>query len=206
MNRLTIDSDYLLKILEKLLKIPSPTGYTDTIVRFVTKELEHLGLEPELTRRGAIRAVRQGSRRNGARAVVSHVDTLGAQIKYLKENGRCALVPVGTWSSRFAEGARTTVFTEKGSYRGTILPLKSSGHTFNDEIDTQPISWDNVELRIDALSRNQEDLERLGIEIGDMVSVDPQPEFIDNGFIVSRHLDNKAGVALMLAAIAALQK
>ena len=206
MNRLTIDSDYLLKRLEKLLKIPSPTGYTDTIVRFVTKELEHLGLEPELTRRGAIRAVRQGSRRNGARAVVSHVDTLGAQIKYLKENGRCALVPVGTWSSRFAEGARTTVFTEKGSYRGTILPLKSSGHTFNDEIDTQPISWDNVELRIDALSRNQEDLERLGIEIGDMVSVDPQPEFIDNGFIVSRHLDNKAGVALMLAAIAALQK
>ncbi|MBG19096.1 MAG: osmoprotectant NAGGN system M42 family peptidase, partial [Rhizobiales bacterium] len=58
MSRLTIDSDYLLKILEKLLKIPSPTGYTDTIVRFVTKELEHLGLEPELTRRGAIRAVR----------------------------------------------------------------------------------------------------------------------------------------------------
>ncbi|MBA70547.1 MAG: osmoprotectant NAGGN system M42 family peptidase [Rhizobiales bacterium] len=206
MSRLTIDSDYLLKILEKLLKIPSPTGYTDTIVRFVTKELEHLGLEPELTRRGAIRAVRQGSRRNGARAVVSHVDTLGAQIKYLKDNGRCALVPVGTWSSRFAEGARTTVFTEKGSYRGTILPLKSSGHTFNDEIDTQPISWDNVELRIDALSRNAEDLERLGIEVGDMVSIDPQPEFIDNGFIVSRHLDNKAGVALMLAAIAALQK
>jgi peptidase M42 family hydrolase len=206
MSRLTIDSDYLLKILEKLLRIPSPTGYTDTVVRFVTKELEHLGLEPELTRRGAIRAVRQGSRRRGARAVVSHVDTLGAQVKLLKSNGRCALVPVGTWSSRFAEGARTTVFTEKGSYRGTILPLKSSGHTFNDEIDTQPISWDNVELRVDALSRSQEDLERLGIEIGDMVSIDPQPEFIDNGYIVSRHLDNKAGVALMLAAIAALQK
>lgn len=206
MSRLTIDSDYLVKTLEKLLRIPSPTGYTDTVVRFVTKELEHLGLEPELTRRGAIRAVRQGSRRRGARAVVSHVDTLGAQIKLLKSNGRCALVPVGTWSSRFAEGARTTVFTDKGSYRGTILPLKSSGHTFNEEIDTQPISWDNVELRIDALSRSQEDLERLGIEIGDMVSIDPQPEFIDNGYIVSRHLDNKAGVALMLAAIASLQK
>jgi putative aminopeptidase FrvX len=37
-----------------------------------------------------------------------------------------------------------------------------------------------------------------------MVAIDPQPEFMDNGFIVSRHLDNKAGVAVMLAAIKAM--
>lgn len=206
MNRLTIDNDYLLDILQKLLEIPSPTGFTDTIVRFVSRELESLGIEPELTRRGAIRAVRQGSRRKGARAIVAHLDTLGAQVKLLKDNGRCELVPVGNWSSRFAEGARATVFSEKGGYRGTILPLKSSGHTFDGEIDTQPVSWQNTELRIDALSRNLGDLEKLGIEVGDMVAIDPQPEFIDNGFIVSRHLDNKAGVALMLAALKSLQQ
>lgn len=206
MNRLTIDNDYLLDILQKLLEIPSPTGFTDTIVRFVSRELESLGIEPELTRRGAIRAVRQGSRRKGARAIVSHLDTLGAQVKLLKANGRCELVPVGNWSSRFAEGARATVFSEKGGYRGTILPLKSSGHTFDTEVDTQPVSWQNTELRIDALSRNLGDLEKLGIEVGDMVAIDPQPEFIENGYIVSRHLDNKAGVALMLAALKSLQK
>ena len=44
-----------------------------------------------------------------------------------------------------------------------------------------------------------------GIEIGDIVAVDPQPEFLDNGYIVSRHLDNKAGVALKLAALKAMQ-
>jgi putative aminopeptidase FrvX len=46
----------------------------------------------------------------------------------------------------------------------------------------------------------------LGIEVGDTVAVDPQPEFLDNGFIVSRHLDNKAGVAIMLAAIEAMER
>lgn len=206
MTRLKIDNDYLQHTLARLLEIPSPTGFTDTIVRYVSGELQRLGLDVELTRRGAIRAVRPGVEERGARAIVSHLDTLGAQVKSLKDNGRLSLVPIGTWSARFAEGARVTIFTEKGAYRGTILPLKASGHTYNDEIDTLPVGWDYVELRVDALARTREDLEQLGIEIGDTISVDPHTEFAENGFINSRHLDNKAGVAVMLAALKAMQE
>ncbi|MCA1298528.1 osmoprotectant NAGGN system M42 family peptidase [Stappia indica] len=206
MMRLTIDTDYLSETLQALLNIPSPTGYTDTVVRFVSVELERLGLKVELTRRGAIRAIRKGARDSGARAIVSHLDTLGAQVKFLKDNGRLSLVPIGHWSARFAEGARTTIFTGSGAYRGTILPLKSSGHTFNDEIDTLPVGWDHVEMRVDALAYSRDDLDRLGIEVGDIVSIDPQSEFLDNGFIISRHLDNKAGVAVTLAALKALNE
>ena len=206
MARHTIDTDYLLAQLQALLHIPSPTGYTDSVVRHVTQELQRLGLEVELTRRGAIRAVRQGSRRAAARAIVSHVDTLGAQVKAIKENGRLELVPIGHWSARFAEGARATVMAEDGTFRGTILPLKASGHTFNDEVDTAPVGWPHVELRIDDHTRSREDTIRLGIDVGDTVAIDPQPEFLDNGYIVSRHLDDKAGVAVMLASIEALER
>src|SRR5690606_10845428 len=86
----------------------------------------------------------------------------------------------------------------------TILPLKASGHTYGDEVDAMPIGWDHVELRVDAYANTIENLVKLGIEIGDIVAIDPQPEFLDNGFIISRHLDNKAGVAVMLAALKAL--
>ncbi|WP_249691299.1 osmoprotectant NAGGN system M42 family peptidase [Stappia sp. WLB 29] len=201
MTRLSIDTDYLSETLKALLAIPSPTGYTDTVVRYVSAQLEQLGLPVELTRRGAIRAIRRGHQDRGARALVSHLDTLGAQVKFVKDNGRLALVPIGNWSARFAEGARATLFSYSGAYRGTILPLKSSGHTFNEEIDTSPIGWDHVELRVDALAFGRADLVRLGIEVGDIIAIDPQPEFLDNGFIISRHLDNKAGVAVMLAAL-----
>ncbi|MCP4384419.1 MAG: osmoprotectant NAGGN system M42 family peptidase [Hyphomicrobiales bacterium] len=205
MSRLAIDSTYMRSVLDSLLHIPSPTGYTDMAVRFVTEELERLGLSVELTRRGAIRAVRPGREKRGARAIVSHLDTLGAQVKYLKDNGRLEIVPIGTWSARFAEGARATVFSEKGGHRGTVLPLKASGHTFDEEIDSLPIGWEHVEFRIDALSRDRQDIEKLGIDVGDIIAVDPQPEFLDNGFIVSRHLDDKAGVAAVLAALKAIQ-
>jgi len=199
-----IDVAWMKEQLAALLAIASPTGYTDTVVRHVCGVLESLGVAFDLTRRGAIRACIKGEDSAGARAIVSHLDTLGAQVRALKPNGRVSLAPIGTWSARFAEGARATLFTDHGSYRGTILPLKASGHTYNDEIDTQPVGWDHVELRIDAQAFSLGDLQALGVEVGDIVAIDPHPEFLDSGFIVSRHLDNKAGVAVMLAAIRAL--
>ncbi|MCO5734720.1 osmoprotectant NAGGN system M42 family peptidase [Rhizobium sp. SSA_523] len=201
-----IDEDYLLRQLKALLEINSPTGYTDQVVIHCSKELERLGLTPELTRRGAIRAVRQGSRRQGARAIVAHVDTLGAQVKAIKDNGRLELVPIGHWSARFAEGARVTIYSYHGAFRGTILPLKASGHTFNLEVDTLPVGWPYVELRIDAITQSAAETRALGIDVGDTVAIDTGMEFLDNGFINSRHLDDKAGVAILLAAIEALER
>lgn len=201
MARLAIDTDYLEAQLARLLETPSPTGYTDTIVREVCAEVGRLGIVPTLTRRGAVRAVLNGVTARPARAIVSHLDTLGAQVKRLKENGRLELVPIGTWSARFAEGARGTIFSERGYVRGTILPLKASGHIFNEEVDSLPIGWSHVEMRVDARASGASDLARIGIEVGDTVAIDPQPEFLRNGYIVSRHLDDKAGVAIMLAAL-----
>ncbi|HAD83828.1 MAG TPA: osmoprotectant NAGGN system M42 family peptidase [Brevundimonas sp.] len=196
-----IDLDYLNARLGELLNLPSPTGYTDEAVWALCRELERLGLDYELTRRGAIRVRLPGLEATPARAIVAHVDTLGAQVKAVKDNGRLELVPIGHWSSRFAEGARCTVFAEGGGYRGTILPLKASGHAFNEEVDDQPVNWRQVELRIDAVTHGRADTLALGVDVGDIVAIDAQPEFTDSGFIVSRHLDDKAGVAVMLAAL-----
>ncbi|CAO3453791.1 Deblocking aminopeptidase (EC 3.4.11.-) @ Cyanophycinase 2 (EC 3.4.15.6) [Azospirillum largimobile] len=201
---LPIDMGYVTDILYRLLTTPSPTGYTTDVVRLCCAELERLGIPYELTRRGAIRADLKGVRGSPDRALVAHVDTLGAQVKMLKDNGRMELVPIGHWSSRFAEGARCTVLTDRGPWRGTILPLKASGHTFNKEVDTQPVNWQQVELRVDAPVGNRRELEERGFNIGDIVAIDPQPEFLENGYIVSRHLDDKAGVAVMLGAAKAV--
>ncbi len=199
-----IDADYLKAQLGRLLSTPSPTGYTDTVVRYVSKELERLGVPFSVTRRGAILALYRGRELEGARAIVSHLDTLGATVKMIKDNGRLELVPIGTWSARAAEYVRCTIFSDEGSFRGTILPLKASGHTFNKEVDTQPVGWPHVEVRIDADCYDRKTTEAIGIHIGDFVAIDPGTEFLDNGYIVSRHLDDKAGCAVALAALKAM--
>ena len=204
MKKIDIDQDYVVDVLLRLLKTPSPSGFTDRAVHLVADELDKMGVGYEMTRRGAIRANLKGRHSSPDRAVVAHVDTLGAMIKGLKSNGRAEVVPVGHWNARFAEGARVRVFTELGEYRGTLLPLKASGHTFAAEVDSQPSNWSNIELRIDERSDTLADLMRLGINVGDFVAVDPQPEVLENGYICSRHLDDKAGAAVLLGAIKAV--
>ncbi|WP_145253517.1 osmoprotectant NAGGN system M42 family peptidase [Planctomycetes bacterium Pan216] len=200
MKNISIDTDYLLTMLLALLGIHSPSGYTDPIVRYVCSVLQELGIEFELTRRGAIRATLKGKSESPDRAVVTHLDTIGAMVKELKDNGRLSLVPVGTWSARFAEGGRVSIFTDDLIYRGQVLPLKASGHTFNLDVDTQPIAWENIEVRVDEKAFSLSDLRDLGINVGDFVAFDSATEEFPNGFICARHLDNKAGVAAVLAA------
>ncbi len=206
MQDLDIDIAYLKRILNELLDIDSPTGMTDHAVGHVCHELSLLGIPFELTRRGAIRANLSGRRESPDRAIVTHVDTLGAIIKgFHSANGWPKISPVGSWSARFAEGARCRVYSDGGrKTSGTLLPLKASGHTYGDEIDTQPSTWENLELRLDARVSCEKDVLDLGINVGDLIAIEPQPFFAPNGFICSRHLDDKAGVAAVLAAAKAI--
>ncbi|MFZ0788623.1 MAG: osmoprotectant NAGGN system M42 family peptidase [Chromatiaceae bacterium] len=206
MKLLAIDSEYLVETLLKLLLTPSPSGYTDRVVHLVCEQLERLQVPFELTRRGAIRATLSGRVSQPDRAIVAHIDTLGAMVKGLKGNGRLQLVAVGHWNARFAEGARGTLFMDTGQLRGTILPLKASGHTFAPEIDNQPGGWDYVEFRVDAVAHDLQDLLRLGVHVGDFVAIDTAPEITQTGFINARHLDDKAGAALLLTAIEAIRR
>jgi peptidase M42 family hydrolase len=200
-----INRGYLTQVLERLLSIPSPSGMTDEMVRVVCGELDALDIPYELTRRGAIRAHLAGERNQPRRAVVAHLDTLGAMVRGLKNNGRLSVVPIGTWSARFAEGARVVIHSDYNQeIRGTILPLKASGHRFNEEVDHQPSDWDNLEIRIDEPCSAIDALWDLGLRVGDFVSIDAQCFISPNGFVNARHLDDKAGVAAMLTAAKSL--
>ena len=140
---LPLDLDYLRQVLLELLEIPSPSGRTDHVTQYVGERLSALGIPFSVTRRGAVSASLAGPRDTGAdRAVVVHTDTIGGMVKRLKENGRLELKPIGTHSARFAEGAHVRIFTDdlERVVTGQVLPLKASGHRYNDDVDLQGVS------------------------------------------------------------------
>ena len=204
-----IDTAWMQDVLLELLRIPSPSGRTDVVMQHVGERLEEVGLSFELTRRGAMIARLGGQDGTDGvdRAVAVHTDTIGCMVRDLKDNGRLAVAPVGTHSSRFSEGTRVSIFTDdpEQTYTGTILPIKASGHAFGDAVDHQPVSWDHVEVRVDERVSCAQDLRDLGIRIGDFVAQIAFPVITRSGFVTSRHLDDKAGVAAVLAAFKAVK-
>ena len=205
---LPIDMAYVADVLVRLLRIPSPSGRTDHVMQLVGEEIDALGIPFELTRRGVLRAELAGEAGPGSadRAVIVHADTIGCMVKRLKGNGRLEIVPVGTHSARFAEGARVTIFVDdlERTYTGTVLPLKASGHRWGDEVDTQPVGWAHVEVRVDEPVDDADGLASLGIDVGDFVAFDAEPVITPSGYVKARHLDDKAGIAAALGAFKTL--
>jgi peptidase M42 family hydrolase len=204
--KLPIDVEWMKEVLLELLRIPSPSGRTDVIMQHVGERLEEIGLPFEVTRRGVMVGSLDGEVDSLDRAVVVHTDTIGCMVQYLKGNGRLAIVPVGTHSARFSEGSRVTILTDspEHTYGGTVLPNKASGHAFGDDVDTAPIGWEHVEVRVDEKVSSAQDLRDLGIQVGDFVAQVAFPVITRSGFVTSRHLDDKAGVAAALAAFKAV--
>lgn len=202
----SIDSEFLLNFLVGLLNTPSPTGYAYRAVDYTEQILEGIpNLVLSKTRKGALIAKFPGKRNDEPRALSAHVDTLGAMVKEIKSNGRLKLTRIGgiLWNTVETEGC--TIFTNRGeTVRGSLMAIKASGHVFGGQaISELKREEANLEVRLDARTTSPEETEALGIQVGDFVAFDPRVE-VNNGFVRSRHLDDKACAACVVAAFKTL--
>lgn len=200
-----IDEGFLEKILVDLLNTPSPTGYTEGAINFCEKTLSVIpGIKLERTHKGALLASLPGTEQGHERALTAHVDTLGAMVKAIKPSGRLLLTQLGGFAWNSVEGEGCTVFSASSgkTFRGSILINKASVHVHGRQVDLKRED-EVMEIRLDESVQNPEEVEKLGIGVGDFVAFDPRVEVV-NGFIRSRHLDDKAGVACLVAAIKTL--
>ncbi len=200
-----IDQNYLQNFLVGLLNTHSPTGFTERATEYVEKALaEFPEVQTSRTSKGSLLAVLPGEREDAPRAISAHVDTLGAMVKEIKSNGRLQLTRIGglSWNSVETEGCN--IYTASGkTFRGSLLLNKASGHVYGAELTDTKREDSAMEVRLDARTINADETRALGIEVGDFVAFDPRVE-VNNGFIRSRFLDDKACVAVVLAVVKAL--
>ena len=186
------------ELIEQLVSIPSPSGYTEEVITFVEEYLKPFNVETKRNRKGGLIATIPGDCTDEHRMLTAHVDTLGAMVKEVKSNGRLRIDLIGGYNYNSIEGEYCTIHTSSGqSLTGTILMHQTSVHVYKDAGKAER-NQVNMEVRIDAKAKNAEDVRALGIEVGDFVSLDPRVEICDNGYIKSRHLDDKASVAILL--------
>jgi len=189
--------EYIIKTIETLVNIPSPSGFTKEVMDFVKSEAEGFGYSCESSQRGGLIISVEGSN-SETLGLSAHVDTLGAMVRSIDAEGTLKFTLVGGYTMHSIEGCYCKIHTRDGrTYTGTILIKSSSIHSY-DDAKTMERTDRNMLIRIDEIVKSKEDVLELGINSGDYISFDAKFEHTDKGFIKSRHLDDKASVAVLL--------
>lgn len=191
--------DYLIEQTCALLQIDSPTGYTAHAAQYMICAFEKLGYAPVLTKKGGVLVDLGGADSGNGVLLEAHLDTLGAMVSRIKDNGRLELAPLGGMNPNNAEAENCTVVTKfDGAYEGTFQLCNASIHVNRDYNATQR-SYDKMELVLDEQVASAQDVRKLGISVGDIVCFDPRTRVTKSGYIKSRFLDDKLSCGILLA-------
>ena len=137
--------DFIAEQLKTLTAIPSPSGYTKNATDYLMKLLQDMGYEPKLSRKGNVFVTIGGE--GEPLVLAAHVDTLGAMVRSIKDNGRLRPTTLGghVWST--ADGENCTIHTRDGKvYTGVVLNTEPSAHVADKKVETLE---ENMEILLD---------------------------------------------------------
>lgn len=187
------------KYLNEVLSIPSPTGYTKEILEYLKKEIGSMNVDYKVGNKGMLIATIEGQQNNKATTLSAHIDTLGAIVKEVKGNGRLSVSQLGGYMMNTVEGENCLIHTREGKkYEGTLQTIKPSVHIHANDARELPRECKNYEIVIDEEVFTKDDVQKLGIEVGDIVSFDTRTRITESNFVKSRYLDDKASVSALL--------
>jgi putative aminopeptidase FrvX len=191
-----INIDRVAEQIKELCLIPSPTGFTGHIESHLISLFQEMGFKSVKTKKGAVRVCIGGE--GNPLLLSAHIDTLGAMVRAVKSTGRLRLTKLGGYPENNIEGENCIVHTRDGqTYSGTIQLIHSSTHVYKD-INTMERNDTNMEVILDECVSSKEEVKKLGISAGDIISLDPRTVITESGFIKSRHLDDKASAAILI--------
>ncbi len=190
----------MAEFLMELLRTRSVSGHTEKAVDMVKHRMDRMSLRTRLTNKGGLLGTIGGGNR-GAVLISAHVDTLGCMVRSVEDDGRLRLRMVGGFTMSSIEGEYCRVETFDGElHPGTILFESTSVHAYGKDKASAKREQESMYVRLDRKVETAEDVRKLGISVGNYIHLDPRSVLTDDGFVKSRHLDDKAGVTVMMAA------
>ena len=193
-----IYADYAWEQAAAVLAIDSPSGYTDKAAQWVKEAFEKLGFEARITTKGGVLVDLGGENAEDGLMLAAHADTLGGMVAMVKGNGRLKLTSLGGMNANNAETENVRIYTRSGRVlEGTCQLCNASVHV-NGDYSSAKRSWDTVEIVLDEDVSSAADVQKLGIEVGDIVCFDPRTKRTDSGYLKSRFLDDKLSVGILL--------
>ncbi len=184
-----------LELLRQLVASPSPSGFEQSVQEVIRRESARYAEAVSTDRHGNVIASLNAAGHPRV-MLTAHCDEVGLLVRYIDEQGFLYFAPIGSFDSTTLPGERVEIHTPGGPLPGVIgakpIHLKSPA-----EREKAP---DLNEMWIDIGAASQEEARRL-VPLGSPVTRAARLERLHGDLVVSRALDNKAGILAILEAL-----
>ena len=195
---ITYDPYRLTALLKDLVELDSTVGYYPQIHAWLRDWLEARGYQMTVDHKATAYVKVPGQSSQKPVCLGAHLDTIGLIVRGFNEDGTLRVRQLGGINYHSLEGETCRVHCRDGrTLDGQVICNKHSVHVF-EECRTTPRDEDNMSVSLIADVKDPEDARGLGVTQGAIVSIDPHFQAFDNGYIVSRHIDDKGAVAVLL--------
>lgn len=185
------------KLLEQIINIDSPTGYCSKVINYLETVVKELGFNYTKNQKGNLIVSVEG-KSDYTVGLSAHVDTLGLMVRSINSDGTLKFTTLGgpllnTYNAEYCK-----IYTREGKiYTGTILSTSPAVHVFPDS-RSKDLKEDTMCVRLDEVVYSRSDTQKLGIQTGDIIAIDPKFEITPSGYVKTRFLDDKASAFLLL--------
>lgn len=174
------------EFLEELLDTPAPTGMEMDAQRLWAQYIAPYTDEQQCDAYGSTWAVLKAARPGAPTLMLdAHADEIGFSIRHIADNGFAYLERCGGSDVAIARGRRLRFFGTDGEVCGVI------GNTaihIRDDADKAPKLWD---LYVDFGCDSREEVEALGLRVGDCGVYCDGPLVLNEKRIICRALDDR---------------
>lgn len=192
----------IVTLLKRLTEAPGVAGYETTIGKIVYDELKGHVDSIETDGFGNVISLKKASAKDAPKIMLAgHMDEIGLIIKHIDDKGFLHFERLGGISSRSLFAQAVVVHGKKGPVNG-LTNCKPAETT--EEAQKMP---DVKTFFIDVGAKNKKEAEKLGVRIGDPVTMERPFRTLGSGnMLASKAFDDRVGVAVIIETMKNLQK
>lgn len=185
-----------LKIMKELTQVIGIAGDERRISQLMRTYMEPLCDEIVYDHLGSFFAVKKSKKANAQKVMVcGHMDEVGFMINDITKNGLLKFILIGAIDSQVLLSSRVRVVTQEGKeYVGVI------GCSLDDVT-----TCDVKKMYIDLGATSKNEIEEMGICVGDSAVMDGDFTILNNNRILSKAWDNRFGCVMAIEVLEALK-
>ncbi|MCS7128623.1 MAG: M20/M25/M40 family metallo-hydrolase [Sulfolobales archaeon] len=178
------------ELLRKLTETPGVSGYEHLMTELVSSYLVKHTDKVFTDNLGNVVAVFEGEAQGPRVMLVSHIDEIGLIIRRIDSNGFIRVTRVGGIDARALISRDVRIVTDDGREVYGVVGVKSHHLLMSPEEKERVPSWNDIYIDVGAASYKE--VRDLGVDVGCPVTYAPNYRFLNNRFVVTKTVDNRA--------------